>query len=485
VLRSRSLLLAVTALSAACKVGPDYQAPALPTPEGWSEAPADGAIATAATGVEERWWRVFADPELDLLIERALASNHDLKIAAARVREARARYGFADAQLLPSLDGSAGAQRDRVAGDGDFARAAKLLQQDRRTTWTAGFDAGWEIDVFGGNARDAEAALADVGAAEADRRATVITLLGEVGRAYVELRGAQRQAAVFRASAQSARDTVELTEKQRASGLATELDLARARTQRADLEAEIPKFEGSARQAMHRLALLLGLPPGALIDELSKETPIPAAPAKVAVGLPSELLRRRPDLARSERRLAAATARVGVATAELYPKFSISTALGLDALDATELVHADSRFLTNAFGFTIPILDAGRRRAKIDEADAKVEAALSSYQRDWLAALSDVEDALVGYTRELERHRSLAEAAQESHRAATLARQLWNGGLATFLDTLDAERVSYQADGRLAESDSAIATRLVQLYKALGGGWDVAEPAVAKTEERE
>jgi len=463
--------LTLSLLAMGCRVGPDYQPPVLPAPEAWSA----GGPVTDASGLDSAWWRVFGDPVLDGLVLRALRSNHDVRIAAARIREVRARYGIAESALLPSVDAGGSVERERVDGDGRAARAAELLQQDSRTVYALGFDARWELDLFGGNARAVEAAAADVAAAEEERHATVVSLLGEVGRAYVDLRGAQRQIAVQRESARSAQATYDLTSGLRDAGLATDLDLARAQAQRAEIESEIPKLEASERQAIHRLGFLLGEPPAALVEELSAVRPIPAAPSQVLVGLPSDLVLRRPDLRRDERALAAATARIGVATADLYPRFSLSAALGLQALGSSELLDADTRFSSLGSAGSLPLFSGGRIRSRIAAESAAAERALAAYERSYFAALGEVEDALVAYARELERHRSLEEAAEASRRAAKLARELFEGDLATFLDTLDAERVSYQAEARLAQSDAAIATYLVRLYKALGGGWEFEE----------
>lgn len=454
---------------AACRVGPDHRAPELAAPAAWVESSA----ATTAAPADPRWWRLFDDRVLDELVRRALAHNHDVRIAAARVREVRARHGVARSSLPPTLDAASAIGTDHVSGDGEAADIAELLRQDDRTTYSAGFDASWELDVFGGRAREVEAAAADVAVAEEDRQATIVSLLGEVGRTYVELRGAQRQSAVYRESARTARETLELTQRLRTAGLATELDLSRARAQLAELEAELPKLEASERQAIHRLGFLVGEEPGVLLADLGAAAPIPSAPATVLVGLPSDLVRRRPDLRREERALAAATARVGVATADLYPRFSLTAALGLQALGAEELLGADTRVASLGGGARIPIFDGGRARSRVAAEGAAAERALAAYERSYLAALAEVEDALVAYTRELDRRRSLEQSARASRDAARLARELFEGGLTTFLDALDAERVSYSADAKLAQSETAIATSLVRLYKSLGGGWEL------------
>lgn len=473
-LRTLAATLALAALGS-CRVGPDYAAPELPAPAAWST----GADAIDSSAVERRWWTLFRDPVLDSLVARALSANHDLRMATARLREVRARYRVEEAVLLPAVDALGSVERQEVDGDGRAAQLSSLLGQNGRTTYEVGFDTTWELDLFGGNRRAVEAAAADVQGAEAERGAALVSLLGEVGRTYVSLRGAQRQAEVFRRSATSARETLDLTRALRDAGLATDLDVARADALRAELEAELPSLDAAARRAIHRLGFLLGEPPGALVAELSAPAPIPTAPPRVLAGLPSDLVARRPDLRREERALASATARVGVATADLYPRFSLSAALGLQAFELDELLGADTRRASARSGVRWPVFDAGRIRARIAAQDAVVEAALAAYERSYLAALAEVEDAFVDYVRELERRRSLEESVAASRKAARLARELFEGDLATFLDSLDAERVSYEAEARLAQSETAVATNLVRIYKALGGGWEAPVPSDA------
>jgi len=461
--RSRNLL---PLLLAGCAAGPDYRPPEVAAPEVWSAA--ESARVSQGAADLARWWRVLDDPTLDSLMERAAAANLDLAIATARVRQARAEAGFARGELLPEVDARASAGRQRVSENGVLG----ALPDPESDLYSAGFDARWELDLFGRLRRRVEAADAEVEASVEDRRDVLVSLLAEVARAYVELRANQRLAAVVRENAASARTTVELTRTRLASGLASELDVARAEALLATTEARLPEVEGAARVAMHRLAVLLGLEPGALVAELEPVRPIPAAPERVLVGLPSELLARRPDVRAAERRLAAATARLGSAEAERYPSLSLSAAFGLESLSSGTLADAASRAWSIGPALRWPIFAGGRIEADVEGADARLEEARHRYDQAMLVALEDVENALVGYLRTWDQRRSLASAAEAGRRSVRLADDLYRNGLSDFLDVLDAERALYDAELELARSEAAATLRVVTLYKVLGGGWE-------------
>ncbi len=417
------------------------------------------------------WWQTFEDPVLVSLVDRAVRANHDLKLAQSRVREARARYGFAQADRWPRVDAGGTVARERQSENGPFPAPA----DPEHGFFAAGFDASWEIDVFGGLKREAEAAGADLEASVEGRRATLVTLLGDVARAYVETRGAQGQLAALRSNVASASATLDLTRTRAAAGLATELDVVRAEAQLKTTESAVPPREAALRHAMYRLAVLLGEPPGALVAELSAVRPVPAPLPMTLVGIPAELLRRRPDLRQRERELAAAYARIGVATADLYPRFSLTGSFGLESVDAGDFFEPASRAWAIGPSIRWAVLDFGRIRAGIEVAGARAEQAQIAYEQALLVALEEVEDALVSYLREWERHETLSAALRADRTAVDLAKDLYRGGLATFLDVLDAERELYEAQRLLAESDAERAIDLVALYKALGGGWRTVE----------
>lgn len=458
--------LVLILVASGCAVGPDYERPAIPAPAAWNES------LDASPADLSRWWTLFNDPVLDRLVERAVRANLDLRIAEARVREARAQVGVVQGALLPQVAAGGSVTRGRVSPNG----VQFPLGDPYQTRYSAGFDAAWEIDVFGGTRRAVEQASADLEAWNESRRAVLVTLLGDVAGNYVGLRGNQLLQSVLRRNVESARGTLEITRARLQAGVATTLDVARAEAQMASVEAALPQVDASIRQSVHRLGVLLGAAPATLFGELGAEAPIPAAPARIVAGLPSELLLRRPDVRVAERRLAAATAAIGVATAELYPKFSLTGSFGLDSLSSADFFKGASRAWTLGPSVRWPIFSGGRIRAQIAVEDARTEQALASYERSVLLALEDVENALVSYLREGDRRRSLEAATAANVTAVELADDLYKKGLTSFIDVLDARRALYTAQAELARSQADVMLDLVALYKALGGGWESNEP---------
>jgi outer membrane protein, multidrug efflux system len=469
---SLSLLLPATV---ACAVGPRYKHPELSLPKTWQESPA--AEATAGTVALERWWTVFRDPILDRLIARAVEGNLDLKITTARIREARAARGIAAAAGLPQVNAGAAYARTRrseaVPPFKSVPDAGTPFGPRDQNAFEAGFDAGWEIDVFGGVRRDKEAALAQFQAAEEARRDVLVTLLADVARSYVELRAAQRQLEILDETLRSERDTLELAKARFEGGLGTELDVARAEGLVTANAAQRPVLERLARQAIYRLGVLIGKEPGALASELETPGSIPPAPPEVPLVLPSELLSRRPDLRRTERELAAATARVGVARADLFPRFSIVGNLGRRSEDAGDLGSGIGTFWSIAPRVSWPIFSGGRIRANIRVQDARQEQALRQYEKAVLTALEEVENALSAHARELRRQESLRASVAANQRALDLAMDRYTSGLESFLSVLDAQRSVYAAEDQLVQSERNAVVSLIAVYKSLGGGWSL------------
>lgn len=456
-------------LAVACTVGPNYRRPELPVPSAWKEAQEKGVDTRSAELT--RWWTAFNDPLLNSLVERAVQSNLDLRLAEARIREARASRAVTAADGWPTVDVSGSYGRIRESENGPLSEipGGGGREQDLFTT---GFDASWEIDVFGGVRRSVEAADASVEASVEDWRDTLVTLLGDVARNYIDLRGFHRRIGVARANLIAQQETLDLTKVRFRAGLASYLDVAQAEAQVNTTAAQIPTLEGSLKQAAHRLAVLLGLEPGALWAELSGEAPIPALPPEVLVGLPSELLRRRPDIRRAERQLAAATAEIGAATADLFPRFFLTGSAGLQSVSVSDWFTSGSRFWSVGPTISWPVFDAGRIRANIDVRGAQQEQALRQYEKTILTALEDVENSLVNYSREQARHRSLAEAVAANRLAVGMSNELYLKGLQDFLSVLDSQRSLFISESDLAQSEATMASNLVSLYKALGGGWE-------------
>jgi NodT family efflux transporter outer membrane factor (OMF) lipoprotein len=472
---------ALSLMLAACTVGPDYTAPEVVVPESWgalsAEAgaaagpePAASSVATAAPAALASWWTTFDDPLLDSLIARAVRANPGLREAQARVREARARRGVVAADLFPSVDAGGSYSRDRSSGNVDGPFGGPAMESD---LYQAGFDAAWEIDVFGGVRRGIEAADADISASVEDRRDVLVTLLAEVAQRYVELRGLQRRIEIARANLGAQRETLAMTRARFDAGLVGDLDVARAEAQVRTTQAEIPAIESAARQSIHALSVLLAQPPAALLEELSTADALPTPPAEVPVGLPSDLLRRRPDIRRAERGLAGATARIGVATADLFPRFTLTGAWGVQSSELGSAGDAESVFWSFGPGVSWRVLDFGRIRSNIGVQNAREEQALAAYERSILTGLREVEDSLVAFEREQARREALSGAVEADRRAARLARNLYEQGLSDFLSVLQAERDLFASEDALVLSELAVSTNLVRLYKSLGGGWEV------------
>jgi NodT family efflux transporter outer membrane factor (OMF) lipoprotein len=468
---SRILMAATLASLAACAVGPDYEAPAPPLPTDWTNQgpsldPANSRTTSRGEPVAE-WWTTFHDPQLTSLIDRAARTNLDLKLAEARIREARGLRGVAAGALLPAAGASAAYSRNR--GSENVPLPGSGVQSN---FYQAGFDASWEIDVFGGIRRGVEAADADVAASVEARRDVLVTLLAEVARNYVEVRSLQAQLAIARQNLEAQRKTLDLTQARFQAGRAAELDVVRAQAQASTTASTLPVLESRRIQATHRLAVLLGREPGALRSELVTAGAIPAPPPEVPVGLPSELLRRRPDLRRAERELAAATARIGVATADLYPKFSLTGFFALESINASDFAKWGSRAWSVGPSIQWSIFEGGRIRARIEVENARQEQAAVVYERSILVALQEVEDALVDYAKEQAHRAELADSVAANAKAVDLANQRYTQGLVDFLSVLDAQRSLYVTQDALVQSEGRISEVLVALYKALGGGWE-------------
>lgn len=460
--------LALFAGLSGCTVGPNYRPPQVPVPATWSAEASGEAEVRAA--VAPRWWTTFRDHMLESLIARAVQSNRDLRTAAGRVREARALRGVTAADDWPML---------HVSGSYTYNRAsehASLTSNVEGSVFHIGFDASWEIDLFGGVRRAIEAANADLSASQEALRDILVSLLAEVARHYIEVRGLQQRLAIAQENITAQQETLALTRARFDAGLSSELDVARAASQLATTQSQVPTLETALKQAMHRLGVLIGQAPGALLTELSAAAPIPSVPPEVPVGLPMELLRRRPDVRRAERQLAAATARVGVAVADLYPKLSLTGALGLASLKLADLPKGASQFASLGPTLSWSIFTAGKIRANIAVQDARTAQQLSMYEQTVLKALEDVENALVAYSREQVRRAQLADAVQANRRTVTLSHEIYTRGLGDFLNVLDAQRALLASQSDLAQSEATVSTTVVALYKALGGGWETIAP---------
>lgn len=457
-------------------VGPNYHAPQTKSPAAWAGPLAGGetnsAVATAA------WWKNFHDAKLDSLITRAVSSNLDLRMAQSRVREARAQYSGAFADLWPTVDSGGGYSRLRASENLPLLESIHLPSYGD-DLHVAGFDASWEIDVFGGKRRAVEAAKARLSGAEFGQQDVLVTLLGEVARNYVELRGYQQRLSIANENIAAQEKSLAITQNRFTNGLATDLDVQQALTVLSTTRAAVPTLESLIQTTAHRIEVLLGQEPGTMQTELAEVAPIPAQPPQVPVGLPSELLLRRPDVSRAERQLAAATANIGVAKSDLFPKFYLTGLAGLESASVDDWFTAGSRFWSVGPTVQWRLFDAGRIRANVKVKTAQQEQAMAAYEQTTLAAFEEVENNLVLYAKEQVRRRSLGDAVVASQKSLATANRLYASGLTDFLHVLDAERSLYAAQDALAQSDRTVSVNLIALYKSLGGGWETVEQPAA------
>jgi NodT family efflux transporter outer membrane factor (OMF) lipoprotein len=481
-----AVLLGATALLAGCTVGPNYQRPASPVPPTYAEP---GSTAGTSDADLASWWRGFGDPELDKLVDRAIARNLDVEMAAARIREARARERAAGSAALPQVDAQASASRQRISenaipippGAGGPGNSGSFgLPGSEFDTFRVGFDASWEIDLFGQTRRSVEAAHARTGAAIWNRRDAQVMAAAEVADAYLELRTLQQRIATAQTEVARQQRFVRLVGARVRGGMVTGEDLAQQQSQLRTAEAGIPPLRAQADAQMHALGVLTGETPEALIAELSPTAALPSAPA-VPAGLPSDLLRRRPDIRAAEQNLHAATADIGVATADLYPKFSLTAAPALISTALASLLEWGSRSYTASAALDWPIFNGGKTRANIEATKAVQQQALIAYRKTILKALKDVEDALGNIDNDRRQIASLDEAHSSAARAEQIARDRYKGGLVTYSDVLQAQASRISLESQLIEARGNQARDTVALIKALGGGWpELAHEEIAR-----
>ena len=486
----RFLVTLVLAPAAGCMVGPDYHPPDMPVPSRFSATtqpvattqPASTQPATQPAEIDlRRWWDTFNDPKLNDLISRALVSNLDVRLAQARVLEARAEVQFNVANLLPTVNATAAytrsqASKNAVAFSGPgTAQATSGFSFGRTNLYQAGFDAGWELDVFGGTRRAIENAQDTYEAQIEVRRNALVTLLSEVARDYINLRGFQHELAIVQNNVVSQRDTLNLTRSKFEAGIATDLDVAQIEALVASTESQIPTLQTQIAQSIHQLAVLLDEPIEKMEQELSPPASLPFGPPVVPPGLPSELVRRRPDVRQAERLLAAANANIGVAVADLFPKFNLTGTLGLESLTLKKFADAGSGYWTFGPSISWKIFSSGQVQANIRVQDARTQEAFIQYRQAVIQSLADVEDALVAYSKEQTRLQSLLHSVEANRRAVSLARQLNTAGVVDFLNVLTSEQSLFAAEDQLAVSEQTVSTDLIALYKALGGGWELTD----------
>jgi multidrug efflux system outer membrane protein len=509
----------------ACTVGPDFHPPQAHAPRQWhalTQAPmrsagaGDAAEASRAASVppavvdtdpDPRWWHTFHDPTLDALIDEARAGNLDLQQAVLRIVEARTQMQSAASQGLPNLRASASYQREQLGlkgflqSNGAYGQVDQLgapnspvnaiapgagptLKERANTVlgqltspinlWQAGFDASWELDLFGRVRRSVEAASANLDAARESRNDALLSLEAEVAQTYLQLRGTQAARDIAERMVRDARDVLALTKSQAAVGLASTLDVQEATAELAQAQAKVAPFDGQIAQAANGLALLVGAQPGALDARLMQQAPLPALPPRIAVGLPSTLARRRPDVRRAEAELHAATADVGVAVAQFYPDITLTGKIGTRASNPSDLARWSHLFYSFGPAVSLPIFEGGALVANLHLANARQAQAALAYRRTVLVALRDVDNALAVYRSDLSHRDALSATVDAQQSAFDLARARYEKGFVSFIDVLDAQRQLSQAQAQFVQAQTQVETDLVALYKALGGGWQSA-----------
>ena len=470
----KRLLLISAAFVAGCTVGPDYRRPSTAVPERFARAhtPVQSSDSELAT-----WWTAFGDPQMSALVNRALAQNLDVEAAAARIRAARAQERVTGAGMSPQVAAEGSVTRQRISenaipvppGGGEGGGGFGLPGQEF-TTFRIGFDASWEIDLFGRNIRQRQAASARTEGAVWSRRDTQVSVAAEVARNYLELRTLQQRIANAQAELQRQRRAEQLVAARTRGGLVTGQDLEQQRSERSVAAAAIPALQAESQARIHALGVLTGQMPEALIAQLSQPAALPAPPV-VPAGLPSDLLRRRPDIRQAERELAASTADIGVAVADLYPRFSLTAAPALVSTALGTLLEWGSRSFSAGAALDWPLFDGGRRRANVDVATARQDRAAIAYRKSILTALQDVEDALSRNDSYRRRLADLEDGLRTATRAEDIARTRYRGGLVTLSGVLQAQQRRLNLEEQVIETRGALARDTVALFKALGGGW--------------
>ncbi len=461
-MKQYALILSMALLLMGCAaVGPNYTPPSVSVPDTWTkrlEIPQTDVAADLS-----QWWISFGDERLTGLISRSLQGNPGVRDAIARIREARARRGISESRFSPQVNASTDLQHSRKSFNAGLGGELNL--------YMAGLDAGWELDIFGATRRAVEAAQANLEATYENLRNIYVTLAAEVALSYLNLRTQQNRLAIAEQNLAVQQETLNLVKSRFDAGLVTELDVNQAVYNLKNTQAQIFLLKDGITQAQHSIAILVGLPPAALKAELYAPAPVPVAPLSLALGVPADVLRNRPDVRRAERQLAAQTAQIGVATADLYPKFTLTGSIGLEALKLDRLFQYDSRTFGIGPSVRWNVFDAGSIRRNIEVQTALQEQALAQYETAVLNALKEVEDALSAFAEEYQRLKVLREGEQAAVNAVNIATAQYKAGIVDFQAVLETQRSLLTLQDQATQSEANVTGNFVRLYKALGGGW--------------
>lgn len=463
-----------------CKVGPDYERPDLQLPNGWNQEFSGQSGQT--TDQLHQWWRLLDDPVLDGLIEQVGQANLDVQAAMMRVAESRALRDFAAGRSSPQVDAIASYSRSRNSGSTHFAFPG--MPTDPYDLHAAGFDAAWEIDLFGQIKRSIESSQAALEASIDDYHDVLRSLFAEVARNYVELRTTQTRIQYALQNIEVQKETVKLAQGRFEAGLSPELDVAQSKMNLNNTRSEVPALHLAEIQTINRIAVLLGQYPQSLQTKLKAGNSIPTPAEPIALGLPADLLRRRPDIRRAERELAAQTARIGVATADLYPAFSLTGTFTFQAEDLRDVGRSSSQAYSFGPGFRWHLLSGDRVRSNIQREEALTEQARLRYEQTVLSAVEEVENAMASFIQESKRRISLQSSVYESERSVKLVRELYTNGLADFQNVLDMQRTLWMQQDRLAASRGQVVLNLIRIYKAVGGGWPLDRTELERPTEK-
>lgn len=461
------LALGITLLSG-CMVGPDFTAPTSKAPAAWPQGIAESQ--PVGTPVDTRWWTLFHDPQLDQLIARSTRSNLDLRAAGARLLQARAARQIVSGDSTPTVTGTASAQRARNSEEG-LQDISGLEGKKAYSVWQPGVDVSWEVDMWGRVRRELESADASVEASAELRRDVLLTVQAETASDYIQLRSLQAQRATTEQNLALARHSLKLTEVKMRDGVATRLEGAEARAQVALIQARLPMLDQQQSRLLNALSFLLAEPPGALKTELTASRAVPPTPEKVPVGLPSELVRRRPDIRAAEAKLHAATADIGVATADFYPRLTLTGDVGLQAMQFSQLGNWGAHFFSFGPSLSLPIFEGGRLRGQLALRKAQQQEAAVNFQRTVLKAWHEVDDALVDYDTYQQQRSQLNTVVENDRLALDAAQKQYVAGATDFLNVLTVQQALLNAQQAQVASDADVSLSMVRIYKALGGGW--------------
>ncbi len=470
------MIFGLSVFISGCTAGNDYRKPATEMPEKWTGSDESSNNKNATL----KWWSCFRDKILSSLVEKALENSHDIKMASARLRQSRALNASASSYLWPQADASASYKR---TGSGSNDRTSSFSSSSSVSSspssaggseydsFRAGFDASWELDFFGGNRKGVEAAEADVRASEEDVKAVMLTVSAETAADYLDLRAVQEQIEASSRNLETQRKILEITGRKYRAGLTSRLDYTSAEASVASAEAKIPELEAAERSLIYSIGVLTG-EGTSVLPLLSQKAKVPPSPPSIPVGMPSDLLERRPDIKKAEAQLHSASARTGAARAEYFPKISLTGSFGYAGQDADSFLNWSSRSWSFGPAVSIPVFNAGRIAANIEAKSALEEQAIANYEKTVLTALMDVETALFSYSRNMKKHSHLADSAGRNAEAAEMAMNLYSAGKIDYSRVLEAKRSQYISEEALAASNGKLAADIVSLYKALGGGWN-------------